>query len=482
MVLGAEPGAECCMKSKLLSLAVVCSLLPACADEGPIIGEAAPPLNLERLINAPAGASSTWRSLQGKVVVVDFWATWCGPCVQSIPHWNELVRGFSNQPVQFIAITDENSDVVTQFLNRKPIAGWVGLEGVAATKQAYRISGIPTSVIVNQSGVVVAVTHPALLKPEHIHEVLTNGTSSLRKPERSADPDEVETSPATRPQFEISVRPSPPLPKGHGFDCWSSGANEWKGEYADVRSALLNLFDVRSSTMDSPAELPLGRYHFTIILPNMAKQARDALVREMFRSTFRLDAQRADVRRDVLVMRKVSARAPGLTPAQDSRRGGGGETLGGLNLDTATLAWTESYLEDWLGKVVIDETGDTNRYDIRLRWKLSPAEQLQSSLDRAILRYLFEPDAEREKKLKPDQQKEIAAFRGELADAEVAKFSPERQEQFRLWRAEMAKPEDNRFAPDPEAIRTAVFEQWGVKLEPDRRMLPGLVVKATEKE
>ncbi len=86
-------------------------------------------------------------------MVLDFWATWCGPCVASLPHWNELALQFRDKPVVFIAISDENKDIVTSFLKRRTISSWVGLEGITqSTRDRYGIRGIPTTIIVNQEG------------------------------------------------------------------------------------------------------------------------------------------------------------------------------------------------------------------------------------------------------------------------------------------------------------------------------------------
>ena len=51
-------------------------------------------------------------SLKGKVVVLEFWTTWCGPCVAAIPHLNELSEKYADKPVQFIAISFSLVDAV----------------------------------------------------------------------------------------------------------------------------------------------------------------------------------------------------------------------------------------------------------------------------------------------------------------------------------------------------------------------------------
>jgi thiol-disulfide isomerase/thioredoxin len=202
----------------LVSFASVATL--TASVNSPELGKAAPPLNLTEILQAPTDASVSWEALRGKVVVIVFWATSCTPCRESIPHWNELVDTFKGKPVQFLAITDENEQIVAAFLERTPIHSWVGLNGVGqSTHDAYHIQGIPTTVIVNQRGVTVAVTHPAQLEPKDIKEVLRTGKSSLPPPVElfagsSSGADALERVPATKQAFEVSVRCSGPAASG----------------------------------------------------------------------------------------------------------------------------------------------------------------------------------------------------------------------------------------------------------------------------
>lgn len=68
----------------------------------------------------------------------------------AIPHLNELADKFKDQPVQFIAITDEEENVTVTFLKRKPIRAWVGLDTDKSMFKAYGVSGIPHTVIVDR--------------------------------------------------------------------------------------------------------------------------------------------------------------------------------------------------------------------------------------------------------------------------------------------------------------------------------------------
>ena len=90
--------------------------------------------------------------LKGKVIVLNFWATWCGPCVVEMPHFQATARKYNgNTNVVFIAVSmDNNRAQVVPFLKRIGYTELVAYDDVAANN--YNIASIPTTVIINRDG------------------------------------------------------------------------------------------------------------------------------------------------------------------------------------------------------------------------------------------------------------------------------------------------------------------------------------------
>jgi thiol-disulfide isomerase/thioredoxin len=155
------------------------------------VGDPAPPLVFETVLQGPAPPDIDWKSLAGKVVILDFWGSWCAPCVERIPHLNELAAHYEGKPVQIIAVGHENARKAAWFLMKHPISGWVALDTDLSVYKSYTAWGIPYAVIVDQKGTVAAILHPNHLNSEVVDAVLAGKTPDYPKLGEGAywDPD-----------------------------------------------------------------------------------------------------------------------------------------------------------------------------------------------------------------------------------------------------------------------------------------------------
>lgn len=100
------------------------------------------------------------------IYVVEFWATWCGPCKQTIPHLTELQKTYKSKGVVFVGVSDEKASVVKPFVSKMAdkMDYVVGCDKDGKTSEAYMEAygqgGIPTAFVVNKESKVVWVGHP----------------------------------------------------------------------------------------------------------------------------------------------------------------------------------------------------------------------------------------------------------------------------------------------------------------------------------
>jgi len=155
------------MISKLLKpLAIAGSLVLALNTSSAFavsVGDTAPNFKLPRLERS---GDIQLKSYRGKVVYVDFWASWCGPCRLSLPELNKLRKQYRKKGFEVIAINlDEDKDDAMEFLKEFPVAFPTARDVKGTTPDKYGLQGMPTAYLIDRKGK-VSLVHEGFKKTD----------------------------------------------------------------------------------------------------------------------------------------------------------------------------------------------------------------------------------------------------------------------------------------------------------------------------
>lgn len=107
----------------------------------------------------PNGSTLAMRTLRGKSLLVNFWATWCPPCVEEMPLLDGFFRQSSSKNWQVLGLAIDQPGAVRAFLQRTPVSYPIGLAGVGGTELTKAFGngsgGLPFSVVIGSSGTVL---------------------------------------------------------------------------------------------------------------------------------------------------------------------------------------------------------------------------------------------------------------------------------------------------------------------------------------
>jgi len=359
-----------------LTLAVLVTAVTANAqtNQKQTVLSDAPALKLEKLLQAPAGASADWAKLKGKLVVVEFWATWCSPCVEAIPHLNEMAKELADESVVFISVTDDEETRLNEFLKGTPLKTWIGLDSARTNWPAFDLHSIPTTVIVNPEGKLLATTTPAELTTQKLRDLLRGQAVAFATPETrdsnlAWDQDEIEWKDGVGPLASVIIKPIKTATSG---SLYKPGGNYLTADGVPLQILVHMAYQTDIYHMDWRVPKPATSQAYRVVarVPKGRESQLLPLLQNALMATFGVKASWRMEEKNIYVLRVIDGQAVKLTVAgkdevRDWRflRGRGSCTRCGVDQLTEFLSHFV------FGSIMIDETKLTGEYNWNLPYQ-----------------------------------------------------------------------------------------------------------------
>lgn len=201
--------------SSLSSLLALCILGYSQENQFELIDKAAPQI---KFVNKDVKPDF----YKGKILVLDFWATWCAPCIASFPHMNKLAEDFSSKNVVFAAISDEPESIVKTFFTRtkKTLKPLSLIDSLKNTFENFKITSIPRCIIIDENNVVKWIGNGSELTVEVINNVIEKKKIPLLDVKNNVN--------------NIDIKPKQPLLK---FEIFKSDSSSSISEGAMMRNS-----------------------------------------------------------------------------------------------------------------------------------------------------------------------------------------------------------------------------------------------------
>ena len=369
------------MKSVVAFILLVLSALPGAFGYPKAgTGTLAPPLRFTELLQAPSGARADWSALRGKVVVLEFWATWCEVCVAELPEFNELVTSLDPKGFQFISVDDEDPAIVKAFLTKRKIAGWVGIDTTGEVFKRFGVGPRPTTVIVDPRGKIVAITHPENLRTADLMAVL-RGRSVKIQPFEETLPNRAGQRTEAKPLYEVSLtraaldgRPSSMSAGGGQMDMYGWSAEQLISmAYNGVpRDRLVPLSPLPDGVFDLHSVWATGEDNAPLIAPFLQNAISFGL---------NLQVQWKTVTKNAYVIKTHQADDKFLTPTVMTN----GSYMrnysnGRVRLINGSMDDLAFAIEQGLETPVVNETGIAGKFDAELEFPAKDVEAARSAL------------------------------------------------------------------------------------------------------
>ncbi|WNB18312.1 redoxin domain-containing protein [Marivirga arenosa] len=370
----------------LILILIIC--ITSCKEENKIavLGKPAPNYEFSNILNSKQSQISI-NDLKGKPVILEFWATWCGPCIPAMKKLDSLQNVFGDK-IEIITISSENQERLEKFIKSSKTSLRVVSDTTHTKIFEYKV--IPHSIIIDKDGVVRAITSPEKINKEVIENLITNNKIDLElKDDFYRDPiSEVETiKTVANSNYTIELKSYDQEKRGgfrplknvegniNGIEMWNSTIPRIYQTLYNVASPSRMIFKDSLSVDDFPYEKE-HQYNFMIQVSDKYQEKWREIGIEFLNENFDTNAKMGIDSLECYVLRDVDKKIK-KSQSDSTEFMFMGTILKTKKIKIARLA---EYLENFTPIPVLDKTNLNGEYDIVLEWRAEDPKTIHTEL------------------------------------------------------------------------------------------------------
>lgn len=339
------------------------------------IGFKVPNIAFKQLLNDTETQSSLYDYTED-LIILDFWATWCGPCITSFPKMSKLQEEFGTQ-LKVIAVTDESPERIEAFLKNRPQQFSMAIDNDTSINSYFTHVYIPHYVILDKNKVVKAIVDSDFITKENITKLISGEevTFKEKKENISFDPNKPLGTTDKPIVYQSTLLPYDPNMQGM-TNIGSLSSNRLFALNTTFTSMLRTAYQYSYNRTKEILKHPEkhtfvkeNRYSYEMLYPDHLYEQRLELMKNDITMLSGLSAKIETQITDVYILQKVPNTKMNIPisiqqPNPDrSVRYGEGITLQGEPMERL-----RAYYEEVIRFPVVDETGYNKVYDIVVKW------------------------------------------------------------------------------------------------------------------
>jgi uncharacterized protein (TIGR03435 family) len=355
------------------------------------IGQSIGRIPVPKVVNTKSSVKNL-EQLKGKVIWLEFWATWCSPCIAAMPHLQKL-QGAYNGKLQVITVSTETEKRIDKFIKNKPSNLWFAIDTADTFRKPFPYGVIPHSILIDTAGKVVAITSPENITNQVIADILAGRkiTLPVKTDDITKDPWATYFGAADTVKSRFKL-----MPKIEGL---FSGSRSYKDDitFKNRRISMMNV-SLEHAYRIAYGDFPSGRtvdstskenarekekmFCIDLIVPKGEEASLLPTLREHVREKLNLqaDVERREMKVYVLTADDRSKlRNLNRSTVHEGDYSGTGDTFSGEGVQLSSIA---QYLEDFglVNLPVVDETNNNERYDISFTFMPEKRGDLEKTL------------------------------------------------------------------------------------------------------